>query len=155
MATFSNGVIHGGYYVSGDGFPNSFDPNNLYLADLRYTIGTSLPVSISPTVSGAFVNGVWTGPLTVQVPAEDLVLRANDGDGHTGKADKITVLVLNDLGVTMTALPSLADVGSDLTYSITVTKSQVTTRSKLAHTPCAELADREFTWSGRKLVKVT
>jgi hypothetical protein len=56
---------------------------------LRLLIENTVPVS--PTVSGPFVNGLWTGQLTVLAPASNLVLRAVDVNGHSGDASAIEV----------------------------------------------------------------
>ena len=48
---------------------------------------TNNGLTLTPTVSGAFSNGVWTGPLTVGSSATNVELIANDGLGHTGTAD--------------------------------------------------------------------
>src|ERR1019366_8130138 len=50
--------------------------------DLRYTVGFSNSIPISPTSSGAFVNGVWNGNITVSQAAANVVLKADDGAGH-------------------------------------------------------------------------
>jgi len=72
-------------------------------------LGTSypdlLPVSLSPTVTTPFVNGVWTGTVTVQEAVTNLVLRADDGLGHDGESNPFDVqgvaqppLILTDDG---------------------------------------------------------
>jgi len=59
-------------------------------------LGTSypdlLPVPLSPTVTTPFVYGVWTGEVTVHEAASNLVLRADDGLGHTGESNPFDVL---------------------------------------------------------------
>ncbi len=121
--TFPNGTIHSSYSVSGDNFPANTDSPLWYFVDVKYSIGVSVPVPISPTTSGTFVNGTWSGQLTVQTASSNLVLRADDGDGHTGKANAITVVLQNDLSVTAIGTPAIADVRSNLTYFITVTNT--------------------------------
>ncbi len=50
------------------------------------------PVPISPTNTGAFVSGVWSGTVTVLEAASNMVLRADDGLGHTGSTPPFNVL---------------------------------------------------------------
>ncbi len=54
---------------------------------------------ISPTSSGNFVHGVWTGNITVQQPATNAVLAANDGLGHTGQSGSFNVLYPSPIAV--------------------------------------------------------
>jgi N-acetylneuraminic acid mutarotase len=49
------------------------------------------PVSISPTASGSFTNGVWSGNVTVLQPAAQLQLVANDASGHHGASNIFNV----------------------------------------------------------------
>ena len=49
------------------------------------------PVSITPSVSGNFVNGVVTGNLSVSQAAIQMMLRADDGSGHTGDSNAFDV----------------------------------------------------------------
>jgi len=61
-------------------------------------------VPLSPTTSDPFVDGVWTGTVTVHGVVTNMVLRADDGAGHTGEsnpfdtqaADPAPVLVMHD-----------------------------------------------------------
>src|SRR6185369_10443922 len=53
-----------------------------YMVDLRYTPITSVPVAMSPTNTGMFSNGVWSGEVAILAPATNAVLAADDGDGH-------------------------------------------------------------------------
>jgi hypothetical protein len=54
--------------------------------------GGSGVVSVSPSVSANFVQGVWTGSLVVTQTVSDLVLRADDGLGHFGLANILQVV---------------------------------------------------------------
>jgi uncharacterized repeat protein (TIGR01451 family) len=49
-------------------------------------------VAVSPTLSGSFTNGVWAGSLAVEAPATNVVLQADDGQGHTGLSNPFAVL---------------------------------------------------------------
>jgi len=60
-------------------------------------LDSSNGVAVSPTVSGNFVQGSWTGTVVVAQPITNLVLRANDGLGHLGLANSINVLALPPL----------------------------------------------------------
>lgn len=49
-------------------------------------------VAVSPAMSGAFSNGIWSGMVTVQETADDMYLRADDGAGHTGDSGIFDVI---------------------------------------------------------------
>jgi uncharacterized repeat protein (TIGR01451 family) len=118
---FADGTIQQSHYRSGDGFPSSSDSARWYLVDLRYTVGAQVPVS--PTSLAGFVNGVWSGPVTVSQPAADLRLTVDDGDGHIGQSDPFTAEVRNDVSVALAADPDPVDLGQELTYVATVHNS--------------------------------
>lgn len=87
---------------------------------LRYvSSGGRTPVAIPPTNSGNFVNGTWTGNLTVLQPATNLTLVASDSGGHRGESNPFDVLVENDLVIRITDLPDPVAVGTPLTNVIT------------------------------------
>ncbi len=86
-------------------------------------LGSSAVITLSPSNSGPFVDGSWTGNLLVQQLATNMILRADDGDGHTGTSSNFTVLVRDDLSVAMTDSPDPVPVGAPLTYTISVTNS--------------------------------
>ena len=54
-------------------------------------------VAITPSVSGNFVQGVWTGAVVISQTASNLVLQANDGLGHFGFANPINIINLPSL----------------------------------------------------------
>ncbi|MBC8094310.1 MAG: DUF11 domain-containing protein, partial [Akkermansiaceae bacterium] len=86
-------------------------------------LGSEASVVMTPSVSGTFTNGLWSGNVTVQQLATNLVLRANDGDGHLGNSLPVDVLVHNDLSLTMVDSPDPVQVGGVLTYTLTVTNT--------------------------------
>ena len=53
--------------------------------------GGANPVTITPTDSTSFVNGVWSGNITVLQAAAQMQLRANDGAGHLGESTAFDV----------------------------------------------------------------
>jgi len=92
------------------------------------------PVTVSPTVSGSFTSGVWTGSVTVLQTASQMRFRADDGATHTGDSNAFDVtgnLTLSvpssvpegSAPVTGTVSVSFAPAG-DLT--VTLTSSDVT-----------------------------
>jgi hypothetical protein len=93
-ATFANGTIgQNYYYTSTDGFPNNVASTGMGpFLDLRYTVGFSNSVPVSPTSSGVFVKGVWSGSITVGQAATNLVLKADDGAGHTALSNPFDVI---------------------------------------------------------------
>ncbi|EDY18001.1 peptidase M36 fungalysin [Chthoniobacter flavus Ellin428] len=54
--------------------------------------GSSGATAVSPSTTGSFVNGVWTGNISIPQTAVHTVLRANDGSGHTGDSNAFDVL---------------------------------------------------------------
>ena len=52
---------------------------------------TKVSVSISPTQTGNFTDGVWTGDVMVLESATGVTLRADDGSGHTGDSNAFDV----------------------------------------------------------------
>ncbi|MBX7209074.1 MAG: M36 family metallopeptidase [Verrucomicrobiaceae bacterium] len=57
------------------------------------------PLPVTPAVTGAFANGVWSGNVTLASPVASVMLRAADGAAHTGDSGAFEVvpaeLVLN------------------------------------------------------------
>ena len=90
--TFSDGTINTEYFTSGDGFPNNFDSWQWVFVDIRYTVGIPVSLTITPTNSANFTNGVWRGNVTVQLPATNVTLLADDGQGHNGSSNPFDVL---------------------------------------------------------------
>lgn len=76
---FPNGTIKTSYYGIGDVFPENVDNTAWYLVDLRYV----LPANISPSSSGNFSSGVWTGNTTVNATGQFRMM-ADDNNGHIG-----------------------------------------------------------------------
>jgi hypothetical protein len=62
-------------------------------------LGTTNAVIVTPSVSGNFVQGIWTGAVVISQTASNLVLQAYDGLGHFGLANPINVLNLPSLGM--------------------------------------------------------
>jgi hypothetical protein len=82
--TFADGAVGQTFYTAyGDAFPAQvYTTGQGPLVDLRYSVVFSNSIPVSPTSSGAFVNGVWSGNITVLQAATNVVLKADDGAGH-------------------------------------------------------------------------
>jgi hypothetical protein len=52
------------------------------------------PVTMTPAVSGSFVNGVWTGNVSVSQAASQMKLRADDGSAHSGESNAFDVVLV-------------------------------------------------------------
>ena len=65
----------------------------------RVVLASTAGVSVDPSVSGDFVQGEWTGLVTVSQAVTDAVLVADDGLGHVGYANPINVIGLPALSV--------------------------------------------------------
>jgi len=68
--------------------------NAVHTALGRRTFKTPLPVQ--PASSGAFRKGLWTGQVTVISPGTNVILQADDGNGHLGRSNPINVYVDRD-----------------------------------------------------------
>ena len=114
------------YYTSGDGDPlswsgtyPSYSTANA-VANLQFTKTPLLPATLSTNTAAPFVAGVWTGPLTVLQSALGVRLLADDGNGHTAWCNPFDVLEANDLALYAGATPNPVNVGSNLTFQLTV-----------------------------------
>ncbi|MEO8428176.1 MAG: Calx-beta domain-containing protein, partial [Verrucomicrobiota bacterium] len=67
---------------------------NLQIPDIR--LSTITLVRMTPTNSAAFVDGSWTGTLTIDTPATNLAIRASDVFGHTGESGSFAVGLWTD-----------------------------------------------------------
>ena len=120
-STFPYGTIDQSYESAGDTFPTSPDGTRWWFVDLRYNTSITQPVPITPTNTSNFVGGVWTGSVAVLAPATNMWLRADNGVGYSGTSTPFVVQAFTDLGVTMSAAPNPVLVGSNLTWTATVT----------------------------------
>jgi len=100
-----------------DGAVNSFE--GWYVDDI--VISSSLvAVPISPVISGNFIDGVWTGSISVQQAVSGMILKADDGLAHTGTSNPFDVVVPS---------LSIARMGHDTVISWPTTLSELTLRS--------------------------
>jgi len=97
-STFANGTINQDYYSSGDAFPTTIDSERWWFVDLKYTVGSTVPVS--PGTTGAFTAGAWNGSLSISQTGTGVVLEANDGSGHIGDSNSFNVTTLANISVT-------------------------------------------------------
>lgn len=70
------------------------------------------PLPLTPAVAGNFLNGAWSGAITLPQPAPTVVLRADDGHGHVGLSQPFAVAEARL--VRFTSLPRLALNGVEL-----------------------------------------
>ena len=97
-STFADGTINQSMFDYGDVFPTSTDSAHWYLVDLRY--GTNvISVTVNPTSTSNFTNGVWSGNITVLQPGTNVVLQASGALGF-GIANSIDVLAAPRLTIT-------------------------------------------------------
>jgi len=92
--TFANGTVGQNFYWSfGDVFPALvYGTSQGPLVDLRYSVTFSNAITVSPTSSGAFVNGAWSGNVTVSQAATNVVLKADDGAGHVALSSPFNLI---------------------------------------------------------------
>jgi Tol biopolymer transport system component len=77
------------------------DPANSILTNFTgiAILGTTNDIAVTPSVSGNFAQGVWTGAVMISQTASNLVLQAEDGLGHSGLANPINVINTPSLGM--------------------------------------------------------
>jgi hypothetical protein len=92
--TFANGTVGQSFYWSyGDVFPTSVQGiGQGPLVDLRCSVIFSNSILVSPTASGSFVNGVWSGNVTVGQASTNVVLKADDGAGHVALSNPFNLV---------------------------------------------------------------
>jgi hypothetical protein len=92
--TFPNGTIGQNFYYSyGDVCPSSvYSTGQGPLVDLRYQVVFSNSIPVTPTSSGTFVNGVWSGNVTISQGTTNVVLKADDGAGHTALSNPFNLI---------------------------------------------------------------
>jgi hypothetical protein len=73
------------------------------LPQARFTIENF--VAVAPTQIGPFVNGVWTGELSVLQPGTNVALRAQSDSGRTGNSTGFAVQSAGKSYVAITRLP--------------------------------------------------
>ena len=66
-----------------NGYPDTSFTGHVYFSASKGTI--------SPSMSGAFVEGSWRGLINMSEAGFDIVVYVNDGNGHTGKSTPISV----------------------------------------------------------------
>ncbi len=94
------------YYYSDSGWgdplawenstPTPKQSSNVPNIKLGGTVTESASVTISPSTTGNFINGVWTGTLTVQDIGTNIFLFANDGNSHVGSSNPFNVAITLD-----------------------------------------------------------
>lgn len=91
----------------------------------------SVPLEVVPNTASAFVDGRWTGPLTILGYGQTARLVADDGNGHRGLSDPFPMTVVEDLEIKISAdpLPTVPNLSS--TFVITVTNQGVLTASNV------------------------
>jgi uncharacterized repeat protein (TIGR01451 family) len=113
-------TINACYYAYGDTFPTHDYIGMWFLVDIIYTVGRYAPVSITPAVSSQFVNGIWSGNITVRELSTFTVLAVDDRDGHGGRTGPFDVCVPGDVSLAVAPSPAIAQTNSLLTYTLSV-----------------------------------
>lgn len=111
---FADGKIGGSYYALGDTFPETADSSQIHLVDLLYV----RPASMTPSVSGNFSAGVWTGNLTINEVGTNIIVVADDRDGHRGFSSAFAAYATNDMAVNISVSTTAPLVGSNLVYTV-------------------------------------
>ncbi|MBI5386751.1 MAG: DUF11 domain-containing protein [Verrucomicrobia bacterium] len=119
---FDYGTVDTGYTLYGDGFPQNSTSTH-HLVDLRYTVGTLESVALAPGETANFANGLWSGSVAILGRVANVILKADDGQGHFGLSNPFELMVTNDLSISISAAPDPATMGGQLTYAILVTNT--------------------------------
>jgi uncharacterized repeat protein (TIGR01451 family) len=98
---FEFGTIHHGCFWVGDAYPLSAEGEVMYAIDLKFLGTSGGPLPLTPTAAGPFNHGVWSGTVVISEAAEDVVLTADDGAGHTGFSLPLQVLPASDVSLVM------------------------------------------------------
>jgi uncharacterized repeat protein (TIGR01451 family) len=90
---FGDGTIGSIYYNLGDNYPSNLTGGAFFPVDLVYFPGDAIqPLSLTPTNSGNFVNGSWSGEITLLETGTGVRLFASDDAGHKGQTGTFDVI---------------------------------------------------------------
>ena len=107
-ATTPVGTIDEAYEVEANAFPTETAGVQWWFIDLRGELGTYTSIPVSPTTA-TFVNGVWTGNMTVQRAATGVRLHVDDGAGQTGDSNTFDISNLPTVAPTVPANATVGD----------------------------------------------
>jgi hypothetical protein len=84
---FADVTLLAGRYQTGDQFP-TLDPELVgWAVDIRYVVGNiTVPIEVTPTNSGNFVGGRWSGALAIHTAATNATLQAIDAGRRAGSS---------------------------------------------------------------------
>lgn len=131
---FNDGTIDAIYQSGSDSFPNQSAGSSLPLVDLKYTPEVIQPVAISPTEASSFINGTWSGQVTVLENKPGIMLWATDGMGHEGRSNPFALAAPEDIGLTLQDVSAPIGVSGHLTYLLTVTNTGPSTATDVVIT---------------------
>ncbi|MFO1477458.1 MAG: polysaccharide deacetylase family protein [Verrucomicrobiota bacterium] len=92
-------VLQSSYWNDGDAFPNQPDAAQWYYVDLRYSTDV-VSVAVSPSQTGNFAAGTWSGSVAVGGAGNPVVLSARAGSGPANPGNAFTVLGTPKLAIT-------------------------------------------------------
>jgi uncharacterized repeat protein (TIGR01451 family) len=110
------------------------------VASLSALSGTNV-LALSPTNSGLFVDGVWSGSIALSNAATNVVLVADDSAGHNGFSDPFDVNV-TDVALEVSAPPQVL-IASPFTYTLTISNAGLAAATVVTVTNAIP-ADAEF-----------
>ncbi|MCS6244267.1 MAG: M36 family metallopeptidase [Opitutus sp.] len=117
------------------GTTNPTPATSTILPNLQLQMDRTLP--ISPSVTGSFSGGTWTGAIAVAQLAAAVNLRADDGVGHTGDSNGFAVLASTDASLA-NLVPGSGTLAPAFTSATTnYTSSASTATAAMTITPVA------------------
>ncbi len=79
-----------------------------------------IPIDVWPPLTGYFDEGSWLGSVAVAGVGSNIVLVAQDSEGHHGTSAPFTVVAPGDLSAELTDLAEPVFVGSNIVYRLTL-----------------------------------
>lgn len=100
------------------------DQTQVWFDDLRLlSAPLAVAVPLQPSAPIPFTNGSWSGAIVVGQPVQELYLTVDDGLRHGTTNSPLAVGYRDDLSLTVSNWPSVASLGSNLTYTLLVKNS--------------------------------
>ena len=93
---------------------------------------SAIAVPVAPLISGSFVNGIWTGSVTISQSATQMKLRADDGAGHKGDSSPFDVTFLP---AAITSVSATAITTTTATLNATMNPNGTATTAKFQSGP--------------------